>query len=225
MSTTVGYDSEKELDAGLDQIIRNNPDLIPLIDAEVRVAGCFVTRTDKDDQTLPPKGAPVALKKVSPEMQIFMSGKTKPSFVLVVDRYWWDHTNEGAREQMVGRFLSLVSVDKSTDGVKVKKEKFDIQESSKALKRYGTRDAQSAQLRDIMISMSASAEKKMRSKPDPEPDPDPDANTKEPDPDPPRVVAHPLPLKKPAEDAPRRGRRVPPDPPATSAPPPDPEDE
>jgi len=222
--THIEYSSEKELDAALEKIIGNNPDFIPLVDGEVRVAACFVIRMNDDDETIPPKGAPVKIVKVPPALQVFMAGKIKPSFILVVDKHWWDNSPDKTREGAVGRYLYRIEIQKTDDGLVLKKTQFDIQESSKAIVRYGRFDEPSNNLADLLTSMTSSH---IRRKAEPKPEPEPE----DPDAEPPRVVARPMPKKpaKPVEDDDkplRPARKIPDDPkPAVTDEPPEAVDE
>lgn len=212
--THIEYSDEKELDVALEAVIDKNPDFIPFVDGEIRVAACFVVRMDEHEQTVAPKGEPLKLVKVPPEMQIFMTGKIKPKFILVVDRHWWENSNQETREGGLGRYLYRIEIQRTDDGLKLKKVQFDIQESSKALKRYGRFDERSNNLVDLLNSVAAPHARRRAPEPEPEPPVDPDAE------EPARVVARPIPKKaakeaKETDDDPapaRPARKIPADP-------------
>lgn len=213
MGKHIEYSTEKELDQAIEKLLQDDP-YGKVIAEHIKIAGCFVIRMDDDDQTLPGKGDPVALKKVPPEMQVLM--RPKAHFVLVVDYHFWQTAPEEVRRGFLGQAISRIKVEKTEDGLKIGTRKFDVQTNISVIKQYGLFTENLSLMGEAVTSLSkkqlmmAQAIVERMRKP-PEPKTEDDEN------DPPRVVARPIKKGKPAEDdeseeKTRPPRRIPPDP-------------
>jgi len=129
----IEYSTEKELDTAIEKLLRDDP-YGAAIAEHIKIVGCFVVRMD-GDQTLPGKGDPVTLKKVPPEMQVFM--RPKAAFVLVVDYHFWLTAPEEQKRGFLGQALSRIKVEKTESGLKYGTLKYDIQTNVAVINKYG----------------------------------------------------------------------------------------
>jgi hypothetical protein len=239
MGIEIEYSQEKELDEALDNLLHSDAYFLPVLNS-VKVAACFCVRTNDAEATVPGKGEPVVLKKVEPDMQVFM--KPKIMYILVVDYHFWENADDRQKKGHMHRALSRIKVEKTEKGLKVTLGKWDIQENLVTLKAIGVytephvmfvemvRNKQLSMVQSVVNRMTVAPDSESDPKPDPEPETDPEEKphiVAGPPPDPPAPKT-PKKNKKNDEDEPRRpARRIPPEPVKTVEPEPesDPEPE
>jgi len=228
MGKHIEYSTEKELDEAVATLMEEDA-YARSISEVIKVAGCFIVRMDDNDQTLPGKGSPVAIKKVPPEMQILM--KNKPHFILVVDYHWWQTESDEIKKGHLALAVSRIKVDKTEDGIKTGTRPYDVQTNIGVVERYGlftenlsllgeTISAMNKKLLSVCAGGIAKAKAKAKT------ESEESGEGEEPD-DPPRVVARPIPKKSASDEAPERTRpprRIPPDPEPAEGDEPEPED-
>lgn len=228
MATKTEYSQERELDEALDEIL-NKFSRFAALREHVKIGACFCIRTDdKDEGTVEGKDEPVALKKVPPDMQVFM--KPKFNYVLVVDYGFWENAVPKQKMGYIHRALSRIKVDVADDKVKLSFRKWEIQDNIATLVDVGPYTENHTLYGEAMRKQLSGAQAALDRKKQPKEEA---AEPEEPEPEPeekPRVVARPLPKKGEApavdEDEPRRpARKVPPEPAKKSAPPEEPEPE
>jgi hypothetical protein len=137
MSITIEYSQEKELDDALASVLADTPLLAEVVN-HCKVAACFITRENDQEEQVPGKGDKIALKKVSPVMQVFM--RPKADFILVVDYYFWTNATEKEKKGKLIRTLTRIGIENTNNGVKLSIRPWDIQENVNAIKACGVFD-------------------------------------------------------------------------------------
>lgn len=227
MATTIEYSQERELDEFLEEILNKYSRFSALRD-HVKIGACFCTRTNDKEATVEAKDEPVALKKVPPDMQVFM--KPKLNYVLIVDYNFWENAMSKQKTGFIHRALSRIKVDVGDDKVKLSFRKWEIQDNIATLIDVGPYTENHTLYGEAMRKQLSGAQAVLDRKKLKEPEPDPESDPEEK----PRVVARPIPKKgeppadekADADDEPRRpARKVPPEPAKKSPPPDEPEPE
>lgn len=178
------YSQEKELDDALAKALASTPQLANVTN-HCKVAACFVMKQNDKEETVPGKGDKVALKKVSPLMQVFM--RPKADFIVVVDYYFWTNATEREKKGRLTRALTRIGIENTDNGVKLSVRPWDIQENVAAIKACGVFDEMGSVAKEAfdgvrVLEMAAAAINRSRTEPDktqaPKADPKPKAKGK-----------------------------------------------
>lgn len=235
MAKSIEYSQEKSLDDELENVLSNNVKFLKLRE-DVKIVACFVIRSDENSQTVPGKGEPVALKKVSPEMRAFM--RTKAHFVMVVDYHFWEHALESEKIGNMTRALTRIVVEKTDAGLKIGTKKWDIQDNIETIESCGLYNEPMQRLNEaikrskLLLSVAQSSIDRMSAgAPSPEVEPSPVQASPH---DPIETEEPPVEGEKPPKPLPRKTRTeqtrpprrppVEPDPVLQAEEPPEPED-
>jgi len=131
------YDLDKDLERELADMIADESmnEFAPLRDLAVTVLSCVKVRMDKDGNTEPCKGDPVAVKKVDPVSRMFMP--KKPHFLVVVDFGAWSDADERQRKILAHRALIRIAAEKTDEGMKLGMKKPEVLEHTATVARFG----------------------------------------------------------------------------------------
>ena len=211
MATIIEYSQETELDDALQEQL-DDPTISAKLKDKIKVVACFCIRRKDDETTVRGKGDAVKIKKVPPDMHIFM--KPKAHFVLVVDYGFWEGAKPDSKRCEIYRALTRIQVDAKDDGFKLRTSPWGIQDNLDVLRKFGPHNDTWVAVAEVFRSKLLSATKgaldrrRQETEPDADPDPEPDAEEQ------PRVVARPVPIKpkpQPDDNKPLRPPRRPPE--------------
>lgn len=106
----------------------------PIRDTELKIQICLVVRQNAEGEDVPPKGDPVALKKVTPLERVYIDA----DYILTVDNYAWNHAKtKQEQDAMLHRGLMQIDIQSTEKGVKLKTRKPEIREFSATVGRFG----------------------------------------------------------------------------------------
>lgn len=148
------YEADSALTTAVEKLLNNETlsEFADIRDADTLVIkSLFALKMNKDDE-LVPTSCPVSLKKVSPIFSAISSGV---SYVLIMDKYTWDHSDDNVRNALLHKALMQICVDESVDGPKFKMRKPDVCEFSATVKRFGCWTPNLTALRSLIESRAA----------------------------------------------------------------------
>jgi len=123
--------------------------LSSLTNEEVEIKAVFYIKTDEEGETKPSAGAPVKLRKISPEFKLFM--KDKPDFILIFDYHAWKHVSPEKREPMIHETLRRISVERNQAGaLKLRTLPHAIQTDIATAQCYGAWNPALVQMKDAL---------------------------------------------------------------------------